>query len=81
MNDTCVRTHLDVADFDCCDVHESAYRKGGFCLHCRIEELEAKLAVIAELVDDDMCDCHRIPDGGCPSKCLVCRLKAINGEE
>jgi len=40
MNDTCVRTHLDVADFDCCDVHESAYRKGGFCLHCRIAELE-----------------------------------------
>ena len=52
MSDTGVRT--DVADFDFCDIHETAYRKAGYCKDCRIEELEAALNEIVHGSSDGM---------------------------
>ena len=43
MNDTGVRDNYDVADWDCCDIHETAYLKDGYCKDCRIEELQEQV--------------------------------------
>ena len=61
MNDTGVRDNYDVADWDCCDIHETAYLKDGYCKDCKIEQLEAALKAeeetavdLAENADEDM---------------------------
>jgi uncharacterized coiled-coil protein SlyX len=40
------------SDYDVCDEHEAAYLKGGYCLECRILELEAELAEKNEWVQE-----------------------------
>ena len=43
MNDTGVRDNYDAADWDCCDEHETAYLKDGYCKDCKIEELQEQV--------------------------------------
>jgi hypothetical protein len=35
----------DPSDYNVCDEHEAVYLKGGYCLECRIVELEEDLCI------------------------------------
>ena len=56
----------DPSDYNVCDEHEAAYLKGGYCLECRITELEAQIKSVKACQQYDTeynCEVEKVDDG------------------